>query len=308
MHVLKSQEDKSINIIMNGFEARFVQREDDYFIIYVSSQKGCAQHCRMCHLTATGQTDTSIATIADYVSQVVTVLNHIDKDNTDMNKIRKVHINFMARGEPMENVYVTTQWQALSSALSKEVIDYFGKSGEGVEIKFIISTIFPDSPDAGYLYTKALMAFAYSNNPPAIYYSLYSTDEEVRKKWLPRALAVKKSLTALSLYGNLLKINNRPIRNKIHHAFIKGVNDTSEEAHKLMEMLHSPEFGCLADIPFNIVRYNPYDKRYGREAHIADMIMVTNIYESRNHAVKIIPRVGRDVFASCGTFYSEEPA
>ena len=37
--ILISKEDASANVVMGKFEARFVQRTPDYFIIYVSSHQ-----------------------------------------------------------------------------------------------------------------------------------------------------------------------------------------------------------------------------------------------------------------------------
>src|SRR5437588_13051932 len=55
----KSGLDASVNwdrpADVGRIEARYVRRCPDYFVVYLSSQTGCAQRCRMCHLTATGQ-------------------------------------------------------------------------------------------------------------------------------------------------------------------------------------------------------------------------------------------------------------
>ena len=257
MTVLHSQEDASINIIENGFESRFVQRSEDYFIIYLSSQKGCAQHCRMCHLTATGQTNTAFASKREFLEQMLHVFEEIK--HKDLSKIRKVHVNFMARGEPLTN-------------------------------------------PIGKAYALAIMQFAQAEHSPRIYYSLYSVNPNVRKKWLPRAMGYEYGLLLLSTYQNLLTLANKSVKNKIHHAFIKGVNDTDYEAHRLMTVLDKPEFHSIKKIPFNIVRYNPYDERYGEESEESRIERVTDIYHSYGHEVSIIPRVGHDVKASCGMF------
>lgn len=55
----QSQIDQSLNIIypasqIGQYEARFVRREDDYFIIYVSSQSGCDQALQNVSLNSNG--------------------------------------------------------------------------------------------------------------------------------------------------------------------------------------------------------------------------------------------------------------
>ena len=56
----QSGQDASVNwdrpADVGRLEARYVRRCPDYFVVYLSSQTGCSQGCRMCHLTATGQT------------------------------------------------------------------------------------------------------------------------------------------------------------------------------------------------------------------------------------------------------------
>src|SRR5881398_1478877 len=56
----KSGQDASVNwdrpADVGRLEARYVRCCADYFVVYLSSQTGCAPGYRMCHLTATGQT------------------------------------------------------------------------------------------------------------------------------------------------------------------------------------------------------------------------------------------------------------
>lgn len=79
-----------------------MRREEDYFIIYVSSQSGCDQACRMCHLTATGQNKLDDSTLEDFIIQAKKVYSHYDEQSV---KAKVVHYNFMARGEPLNNRY-----------------------------------------------------------------------------------------------------------------------------------------------------------------------------------------------------------
>jgi 23S rRNA (adenine2503-C2)-methyltransferase len=100
----RSAHDASVNwdrpADVGRLEARYVRRCPDYFVVYLSSQTGCAQGCRMCHLTATGQTRLRDATADEMVEQARTVLDHYRREAPPA---RRVHFNFMARGEPLAN-------------------------------------------------------------------------------------------------------------------------------------------------------------------------------------------------------------
>src|SRR5438105_1100741 len=75
-----SSQDASINwdrpADVGRIEARYVRRCPDYFVVYLSSQTGCNQGCRMCHLTATGQTQLRDVTHAEFIDQAETVLDY----------------------------------------------------------------------------------------------------------------------------------------------------------------------------------------------------------------------------------------
>lgn len=312
MKTMHSKIDESVNIIVNGFEARFVQRERDYFIVYLSSQKGCAQTCRMCHLTATGQTDETTATEEDYVDQIIAVMKVagglVEEGKLDPYALKKVHINFMSRGEPMENPVVTDNWATLVTLL-----EFFGgfpfvtkyRNGESLPFEYIISTIFPKKSAGRYL--EIIRHLSETNTAPRIYYSLYSLDPGTRKKWVPRAADPELAFSSLSVYHDrVMTLHNRDSRCKIHHAIIKGVNDDTYDAGRLMTVLRNPVWYGLDEIPFNIVRYNPYDLRYGEEASEETIALIAETYRKNGHETQVVSRVGTDVHASCGMFVGKE--
>src|SRR5437868_8509248 len=99
-----SRQDASVNwdrpADVGRIEARYVRRRPDYVAVYLSSQTGCAQGCRMCHLTATGQTRLRDVTHEEFLEQAQTVLEYYRREAPPA---RSVHFNFMARGEPLAN-------------------------------------------------------------------------------------------------------------------------------------------------------------------------------------------------------------
>lgn len=287
--MLKSDEDASVNFIKetedNGFlEARFVQREPHYFITYLSSHTGCNKSCRFCHLTATKQTMMTPATLEDYLEQADQVLNYyksLKKEKTE----QTVNFNFMARGEPLANPVILNN--------SKELFDKLGAKAEALGLKpqFMISSIIPEDFNVN-------LEDIFSDERATLYYSLYSTQDKFRKRWLPKAVDCQKSLDMIATFQ--LK-TNRPV--VLHWAFIEGQNDNIEELNKTMEDVKSRGINAK----FNLVRYNPHSDRYGfepDEKHIIQLFDVVKSYLPNSNS-RIVPRVGHDVKASCGMFVSK---
>lgn len=284
INVLKSQEDKSVNFLFdNKVEARFVQREPDYFIAYLSSHTGCNKACRFCHLTQTKQTDFTHVSELDYIKQAKTVLDYY-KNNIDI-KAQKVNFNFMARGEVLANQKFIKNHNLIMNSLAELANNY------GLESQINLSTIMPEE-------VKQIRFSSFPNVKEinhSFYYSLYSLDEDFRKKWIPKSIEPELALTYLRTWQELT--DGLVV---FHWAFIEGENDKVETIHKLMNMIDRFNLRCK----FNLVRYNPFSESQGRESN--DIVLKENfklISEFMgNKDSRIVPRVGFDVKASCGMF------
>ena len=283
--IIKSKMDKSVNFIypannIGKFESRFVRRVEDYFIIYLSSQSGCDQACRMCHLTATGQNKLENATLEDFIHQAKSVYEHYDNESV---KANTVHYNFMARGEPLNNPVILKESGILLSGLEE-----LGKA-RGLQNKYLISTIMPKEMG------ETSLINIFNEIHPEIYYSIYSTSEKFRKKWLPKALPYQKSLEMLKEWQDFT--GKVP---KIHFAFIKGENDSVENMIDIANSIKSVDL----KVDVNIVRYNPYSPKYGEESDIDIINRNTTILNDLilPENIRIVPKVGLDVKASCGMF------
>jgi 23S rRNA (adenine2503-C2)-methyltransferase len=279
MNILKSELDKSVNNILrtsdNGaIECRFVQRSDDYFIIYVSSHTGCNQGCRFCHLTQTGQTMMRDVTPAEFAQQVDTVLTHAKTVLVPTTK--RVHINFMARGEPLLNPHLT---DGLLEDLDLQCIR------NGFDAVFKISTIFPVKQDV----------YPRFRHPKAqIYYSIYSTQKHFRRRWLPKAEAPNIACHKLHMWQ---MVTGQKL--VLHYALIDGHNDSPDEARRICELVKGFDLDCY----FNLVRYNPFDAK-SKEPNEEKLneYFNTMCHLLGSDRCRIIPRVGFDVKASCGMF------
>jgi adenine C2-methylase RlmN of 23S rRNA A2503 and tRNA A37 len=289
INTLESSIDSSVNFIEDAeigfFESRFVQRSSDYFIAYLSSQTGCDQACRMCHLTSTGQLKFQNSTLIDFIKQANNVIEHHKKTNINTeNYSSKMHFNFMSRGEALNNPILRDKDSF------NELIDELEKVANKVSAspRYLISTIIPKSFD------KLNFQDIMGDRDPHIYYSLYSVNHKFRKKWLGNSLDFNLALEKLSKWNEKVKE-----RTAIHFAFIENENDSEEDVIELAYSLVKHDL----IVPINIVRYNPYSEKYGKETDIEVIKVNTKIIEDiTGIKPKIIERVGFDVKASCGMF------
>lgn len=284
IRTLTSEEDQSVNYIYDAtnigtFEARYVRREDKYFIVYLSSQSGCDQACRMCHLTSTGQNKYENATLEDFLKQANKVYEHYDLQN----KAELVHYNFMARGEALNNKLILENSGLLLSSLEELA------NKRNLESKFLMSTILPNA-----LGNKKIIEI-FPEIHPEIYYSIYSMNPKFRKKWLARALHAEQGLDMLKEWQD--ETGKVP---KIHFAFIEGENDSEKDMLDIAKAVKERDL----KVNINIVRYNPYSDKYGKEPE--ECVIQRNfelLKELLNpEQARIVPKVGRDVKASCGMF------
>lgn len=280
--VLQSTQDASVNFVTpteNGFfESRFVRRDEDYIICYLSSHDGCNRGCRMCHLTATGQTSMHSATLADYHAQAEAVLDHYETLTTREGKDRYVNFNFMARGEPLVNKTLLEEAPRLFTMLTKQA------KRRDLLARFNISTIMPKT------FFGDLVSLFYPFTP-TIYYSFYSTFTQFREKWLPNAMPYDQALRLLRDYQTFTK---KIV--KVHHALIAGENDSEWNQNQVGTVCATRDLA----VEFNLVRFNSPTSEYVEANEEAYERAAATL--SPYGKVQIVRRVGFDVKASCGMF------
>src|SRR5688572_29727102 len=166
----RSAQDDSVNwdrpADVGRLEARYVRRCPDYFVVYLSSQTGCAQGCRMCHLTATGQTRHRDATADELFEQAAAVLDHYRQAGPPA---RTVHFNFMARGEPLASRVLVADADGILGELSRRAVAL------GLRPRHLISTILPRD------FGDRLLEDVFVVHQPEIHYSIYSMSERFRR-------------------------------------------------------------------------------------------------------------------------------
>lgn len=189
----------------------------------------------------------------------------------------------MARGEALANKILLESGDELLLKLGQVAKE------EGLPAKFNISTIMPVT-------LKQSLVHTFNYISPTIYYSLYSTNLDWRKKWMPAAMDPSLALDMLKEYQDFSK---KIV--KIHYPFIANENDSVEEVNNVCDAIDKTGLNC----EFNLVRYNPADATQGVESSEEVLNRNVQIFTDRfkfNGKVQVIPRVGFDVKASCGMF------
>lgn len=284
----QSTQDASINWVekhptVGLLESRYVRRISDYFVAYLSSQTGCKQACRMCHLTATGQTRSVDASVDEITNQARRVLDWYAKNVQKTDPAKVIHYNFMARGEPLNNKFICEN--------AEDILGDLAKMAQNMNLlpRYLISTIMPKS------FADKSLCETFPVHHPDIYYSIYSMDADFRKRWLPLAMAPELALEKLvDWQTHTAKIP------KIHYAFIAGENDSAQNIIDICEAVNDLKLR----VNVNIVRYNPADDKRGQESDEATIQRNMDIFAEKlpMSRFKLHPRVGFDVQASCGMF------
>lgn len=297
IETMHSARDASINLLLDGphggqFEARYVERADAR-VIYVSAQGGCLQACRMCHLTQQGLTNDIDATFGMLRDQIDLVLNAVaERDGPEwLRKETPWHIAFMARGEPLASKYLRKHPETFGAL--RDHLREMLETRQPIKVK--VSTVGPKS------FEGELYPFLQTSDVD-IYYSYYSSDAAVRKRWLPKTHEPELMLEKLARWQELT--HKIPY---VHHALIRDVNDRPEDAAHLCIAAYKAN---LQIFNVNIVRYNPFTTGLGeattrgREtAYVAALRETTaNLSGLYLAQVQVVEPVGPDVYASCGMF------
>lgn len=282
---VRSKEDQSVNLILGDqfnsqkVESRLVFRQEKA-IFYVSSHYGCKQACAFCHLTATKQTK-QISLTASEVNRQIESLFVVYNNSYSGKKVG--HLNFMSQGDFFTNPYLERDFQTVADSFIKLCRENL------MFPKINISTIFPKS------FRSSSLIDVFRTSFPTIYYSLYSLEDGFRKKWIPNSLSVSEAISLLKEYQQKTK---KIV--KIHYPLISGENDTVEQAKAIGQSFTRSGLICQ----FNILAYNPPNDSSKESTPETIQEYVDALQEF--FPVKTIPRVGYDVNASCGMFYTSE--
>ena len=266
--------------IAGGHEVEVVYiPETDRGTLCISSQVGCTLTCSFCH-TGTQKLVRNL-TPAEIVGQVMLARDDLGEwpvKGQPKPELRLIsNVVLMGMGEPLYNFENVRD--AMKIVMDDEGIG-LGRRRITLSTSGVVPEIARTATEIGCLLAV----------------SFHATTDEVRDKLVPinKKWNISTLLDALRAYPGL----SNSERITFEYVMLDGVNDTKEDAHRLVELLQGiPAKVNL--IPFNEWPSAPYKRSSGNRIHaFADII------HNAGYASPIRTPRGEDIMAACGQLKS----
>ncbi len=266
--------------IAGGHEVEVVYiPEDDRGTLCISSQVGCTLTCSFCH-TGTQKLVRNL-TAGEIVGQVMLArddLGEWPEQGAPKDETRLIsNIVLMGMGEPLYNF--DNVRDGMKIVMDNEGIA-LGRRRITLSTSGVVPEIARTATEIGCLLAV----------------SFHATTDEVRDQLVPinRKWNIATLLDALRAYPGL----SNSERITFEYVMLQGVNDTKEDAYRLVELLKGiPAKVNL--IPFNEWPGAPYKRSSGNRIHaFADIIY------NAGYASPIRTPRGEDIMAACGQLKS----
>jgi 23S rRNA (adenine2503-C2)-methyltransferase len=232
----------------------------------ISSQVGCAVDCKFC-LTGWGGFQRNL-TAAEIVSQAIEAQSALLTEGE-----RFHHVVFMGMGEPMLNLKeVAAAIRLLTDP------EGFGLGKRRVTVS--TAGVVPGIEKFGAMELGVSLAV-----------SLNATTDETRERLMPlnRKWNIATLIDALRRYP----LENRR-RITIEYALMQGINDTPEDARRLVDLLR----GLRCKV--NLIMYNETPELPYRQVDEATLDRFLRILSTANMTVTVRWSKGREIQAACG--------
>ena len=241
--------------------------------VCISSQAGCRMGCRFCASTIGGLSRS--LTAGEMLDQIYRI--------TEETGERVSNVVIMGSGEPMDNYDNIVRFIRMIS----------GEEGMNLSQRNITVSTCGIVPK--------MREFAEEGLQVTLALSLHAADDETRKELMPIAnrYTIKEALDACAYY-----FEKTGRRVSYEYSLVAGVNDTPEEADRLIRLLRHRN-GHV-----NLIPVNPVTERNYRESAPAAVQRFKNQLEKNGINVTIRREMGRDIDGACGQLrrrYAEDP-
>lgn len=247
--------------------------EKDHYTLCISSQAGCAQGCKFC-LTAKGGLKRSLS-MGEIIAQVRDTVNDIQADDTR----RLTNIVVMGMGEPLAN------YKNMVNALGIITDGDFGLKFSTRRITVSTAGIVPK------------LSTLEQDTGVNIAISLNAADNKTRDMLMPvnRKYPLEKLIEACKNYPL------RPRRRiTFEYILIKGINDTPEDAKRLVKLLRPVK------AKVNLIPFNEHPGSDFQRPDEQSILRFQKILLNNNYTAVIRYSKGLDISAACGQLSAKE--
>jgi 23S rRNA (adenine2503-C2)-methyltransferase len=259
---------ETIEVVLMRYEPR--QRTMPRYTLCISSQVGCAIGCKFC---ATGQMGfQSNLTAGEIIEQVIHFSRHLAKNDENLS-----NIVIMGMGEPFLNYDATLR--------AIQILNHADGMNIG-ERRFTISTV-------GII--PMIERFTMERHQINLAISLHAADDNLRSRLIPinRKYPLSDLLITCRAYTE-----NTGRRITFEWALIKDINDTPEQAHKLVERIKN----LLCHV--NLIPLNPTSGYSGQGSNQSRAKEFQEILENNGIPCTLRLRRGIEIQAGCGQLVS----
>ena len=254
----------------NRIESVFIP-EKDWNTLCVSTQVGCPAQCKFCLTAKDGFTRN--LTAAEIVDQYIHVQRDVGEDRRISNVV------FMGMGEPLLNF--DNVKKAVEIMTDRNMLDLSTR-------KITISTV-------GIV--PGIDRMAKEMNKVKLAVSLHATTDETREKIVPlnRRYPISEIMRALKRYpaNNIRRI-------MIEYVMLKGVNDSVEDAKRLVKLIKG------IPVKVNLIPFNPYPGALFEPSPREQIEKFQKVLWDYNIAAFIRDSRGQDISAACGMLRTKE--
>ncbi|MEI6650678.1 MAG: 23S rRNA (adenine(2503)-C(2))-methyltransferase RlmN [Candidatus Moraniibacteriota bacterium] len=255
----------------NRIESVLMKNSRGQFTVCVSTQVGCAMNCAFC---ATGKLGFTCDLSGDEIVDQVRFFRDFVADGKYEGEI--TNIVLMGMGEPLAN------YEEVRFALQM----FTGPMGIG-PTRITVSTVGLLS-GLDRLVTDPLWP------PVRIAISLHAADEIVRKNIMPTTVTgfLEKLVLWSHRYADAFPEKRRHLT--LEYLLLSGVNDTEEDARKLISLAHK-----IGKVRINLIPYNATDSGFvGSSGNVTHRFQ--DWLEANDITTTIRNSQGGDIEAACG--------
>jgi 23S rRNA (adenine2503-C2)-methyltransferase len=293
----KDTSETSIKVVPSkdtGLDGTVRVNDRGKYTVFISSSAGCYLSCTFCDLTISGMKYRKLK-----MEQVLDNLKEALEEKISFDpsiKERYIKLSWMGMGDALND-------PEMVQSVSLSFLNWVMESGYAAGLDGLdLSTSFAKISSKHWIDVFSDLNMQLSSfprnphnrdgRPPfRLFYSLHSGFEGLRQTIVPRTMEIEK------VFPRLQEAREQGLQIIFHYTMLEGVNDSVENAEKLVSLLEKNDF---AEEEIRFLRYNPHPDSPYEES--STRIEFARRVAEKHPNIKLQISEGREVRSACGQF------